>query len=258
MVKTHRPHGRIGRSRRNRTNPAILAGETVPGAKLGSDDMTEIRAFEETDRAALRALFRRAGEGAPTESLWGHAESEAAVYLDPYLDLDTGSAFVAVSDGALVGYLVGCADGSAFPRESKRMDDAIREHRLVFRRGPAAFFARSLLDVAWSAVRRAPVAGELDDPRWPAHLHINVAEEARGTGAADGLVRCWLDQLGDTGCHLQTLRENTRAVRFFERMGFVQHGPNPLVPGVRYRGARVHQHTMVRGSGSSTEDDPTG
>ncbi|MEV0050559.1 hypothetical protein AB0H34_08720 [Saccharopolyspora shandongensis] len=58
----------------------------------------------------------------------------------------------------------------------------------------------------------------------------------------------WLDRLreaGSPGCHLQTLCENTRAVRFFERMGFAKHGPTPLVPGIRHDGKRLHQQTMV-------------
>jgi hypothetical protein len=29
-------------------------------------------------------------------------------------------------------------------------------------------------------------------------------------------------------------------------MGFVAHGPTPLVPGLRYERRRVHQLTMVR------------
>ncbi|SHE57280.1 GNAT family N-acetyltransferase [Streptoalloteichus hindustanus] len=210
--------------------------------------MLEIRAFTESDRPALRELFGRAGEGAPSASLWGHRDSEAAVYLDPYMDLEPGSLFVAVLDGALVGYLAGCRDSSAFPRESKRMDTAIRAHRLFLRARPAAFFARSLADMAWAAARRRPTAGDFDDARWPAHLHINVEPRARGTGAADGLMSRWLDLLRETGspgCHLQTLCENTRAVRFFERVGFVRHGPTPPVPGLRHHGGRVHQQTMV-------------
>lgn len=210
--------------------------------------MMEIRAFAETDRAELRGLFGRAGEGAPTASLWGHEESEAAVYLDPYMDLEPRSLFVAVADGALVGYLAGCLDSSTFPDESERMKKAIRTHRLVLRPGPAAFFARSLVDMAWAALRREPTAGDFGDARWPAHLHINVAPRTRGTGAADGLMERWLDRLKETGspgCHLQTLVENTRAVRFFERMGFAGYGPTPLVPGIRYGGRRFHQQTMV-------------
>jgi ribosomal protein S18 acetylase RimI-like enzyme len=208
----------------------------------------EIRTFAETDRAALRALFPRAGAGAPSASLWGHPESEAAVYLEPYMDLEPDSLFVAVVEGALVGYLAGCPDSARFPSEDERLAQAVRKYRLLFRPRPAAFFARGLLDVALAAVRREPTAGDFVDARWPAHLHINVAPPARGTGAADGLMARWFARLRETrspGCFLQTLVENTRAVRFFERMGFARHGPTPLVPGLRYNGQRLHQQTMV-------------
>jgi GNAT superfamily N-acetyltransferase len=208
----------------------------------------EIRAFAETDRAELRALFGRAGEGAPSASLWGHEESEAAVYLVPYMDLEPESLFVAVVDGALVGYLAGCLDSSRFPGERERMEKAIRTYRLFFRPRTAVFFARGMVDSVVAKVRREPTAGDFVDRRWPAHLHINVARPARGTGAAAGLMERWLDRLratGSPGCHLQTLVENTRAVRFFERMGFAKHGPTPLVAGIRHDGRRLHQQTMV-------------
>jgi ribosomal protein S18 acetylase RimI-like enzyme len=208
----------------------------------------EVRAFEPSDRAELHALFGRAGQGAPSSSLWGHDDAEAAVYLDPYMDLEPESLFVVVVDGALAGYLTGCLDTSAFPSESERIGQAIKTYRLYFRPKSAAVFARGMLDVAWARVRREATAGELDDTRWPAHLHINVAPPARGIGAADGLMQMWLDRLreaGSPGCHLQTLVENTRAVRFFRRMGFVEHGPTPVVPGLRHEGKRLHQQTMV-------------
>lgn len=111
------------------------------------------------------------------------------------------------------------------------------------------FFVRSLLDMAQVTLRRTPTPGELDDPRWPAHLHINLVPDARGTGAAAGLMHSWFDRLaesGTPGCYAQTLVENTRAVRFFRRMGFTEHGPTPPVPGLRDNGRRVHQQTMVR------------
>lgn len=88
-----------------------------------------------------------------------------------------------------------------------------------------SFFARSIVDMMAAAARREHISGDFDDARWPAHLHINVEPRARGTGAAEGLMTRWFEQLRETnspGCHLQTLRENTRAVRFFERMGFVK------------------------------------
>ena len=84
--------------------------------------------------------------------------------------------------------------------------------------------------------------------RVAAHVHINVVREVRGTGVAADLMERWLDgllQVGASGCYLQTLVENARAVRFFERMGFERHGPTPIVPGIRHAGRRLHQQTMV-------------
>ncbi|WP_084538174.1 GNAT family N-acetyltransferase [Nocardia puris] len=209
----------------------------------------EVRGFTEQDRSELLRVAPRAGEGAPTASLWGHPESELAVYLTPYMDLEPQSLFVAVRDGAIVGYLAGCVDSAAFPSEEERLTAAIREYRLVLRRKPVAFFARATLDTVRAKRRGEPAAGDFTDPRWPSHLHINVAPEARGTGAAAELVRRFLDHLresGSPGCHLQTLVENHRAVKFFERSEFRAYGPTPPVPGLRYQGAPVHQQTMVR------------
>lgn len=245
-----------GRRARPTLNPSLSPHPTTcptPRAEIallhhGCVSEIEIRTFEERDRAALRELFGRAGEGAPTESLWGHQESEADVYLTPYMDHAPDSLFIAWVDGQMAGYLTGCLDGSALPSESARMDAAIRKHRLMLKPRSAMFFARSLLDMAWLMLRRQPTAGELDDPRWPSHLHINVAPHARSTGAGTALMRRWLDRLREEqspGCYLQTLVENTGAVRFFARMGFEKHGPTPLVPGIRDHGRRLHQQTMV-------------
>jgi hypothetical protein len=43
-------------------------------------------------------------------------ESEAAIYLDPFMDLEPDSLFVAVIDGALVGYLSGASTARKFPQ----------------------------------------------------------------------------------------------------------------------------------------------
>ncbi len=209
-----------------------------------------IRTFAASDRERLYELFARAGADSPSGELWGHAASERAVYLDPYIELEPESVLLAEIGGELVGYLTGCLDSAKLPSEDQRLERAIVDHHLWRRPRAAPFFMRAGTDLLWARIRReATAAGEFSDPRWPAHLHINVAPEARGTGAADGLMLGWfdrLDQAGSPGCHLQTLVENTRAVRFFERMGFVPYGSRPLVPGVRFQRRRLHQLTMVR------------
>jgi ribosomal protein S18 acetylase RimI-like enzyme len=208
----------------------------------------EIRTFTEADRAELRQLFAHAAEGSPVASLWGHPESEASIYLDPYMDLEPGSLFLAIVDGKLAGHLAGCVDSSKLPSEDERIERAIRTHRLFTKPKPMAFFARATAGMALASIRRLPTARELVDPRWPAHLHIAVSPAARGTGAAHGLMRAWLDRLrtlATPGCYLQTQVENVRAVRFFERSGFTTYGEPALIPGMRWHGKPVHQQTMV-------------
>ncbi|MEP7763364.1 GNAT family N-acetyltransferase [Sanguibacter sp. 25GB23B1] len=214
--------------------------------------MTEwiIRPFVPSDRERLNALFVRAGAGSPSSELWGHAESERAVYLDPYVELEPDSLFLAEVDGELVGYLTGCRDSSRLPGEDERITRVIKQYRLMTRPRTIGFFLRATADMVWAKVRQEEtVSGEFSDPRWPAHLHINVAPEARGSGVAGALMQRWIDRLTDSGspgCYLQTLVENTRAVRYFERMGFSAHGSTPLVPGIRHQHRRLHQLTMVR------------
>jgi RimJ/RimL family protein N-acetyltransferase len=208
-----------------------------------------VRGFREDDRDELRALFRRAGEGSPTSSLWGHEPSEADTYLGVYMDLVPEHLSVAEIDGALVGYLTGCPDPSRVPSDTKRILRAIRTHRLYLKRAPLAFFGRAAVDSLGALVRRQGLAGDFADERWPAHLHIDLVREARGTGVAYRLMERWQGQLvemGSPGCHLQTMVENTRAVAFFERCGFRRHGRTPVIPGARTdAGGKVHEQAMV-------------
>jgi hypothetical protein len=59
----------------------------------------------------------------------------------------------------------------------------------------------------------------------------------------------WLRQLREAaspGCHLLTMVENARALKFFEKSGFRSHGNPILVGGMRgKRGERLHQQVMV-------------
>lgn len=96
---------------------------------------------------------------------------------------------------------------------------------------------------------RQRASGEFIDPRWPAHLHIDLLPVARGSGLGAALMERWLDQLKESnspGCHLLTLLENRRALSFFEKMGFRRHGDRTLVAGMRGKGGeRLHQQIMV-------------
>ena len=146
-----------------------------------------------------------------------------------------------------------------FPSEEDGTAAAIRKYRLFRMPGPRRFFVRAASTPRSSSCAGCPTAGELSDPRWPSHLHIDLMPAARGTGAAAGLMELWFDRLrevGSPGCYLQTSAENTRAVAFFERVGFAKYGDNPVVPGMRYAGERMHQQTMVWSVSPVGKDPP--
>jgi len=207
-----------------------------------------VRRFEPRDRDALRRLCRLTGYmGEPADWYWRHGRSFADIWTAYYTDREPESCFVAVRGERLVGFLTGCVDSRAAPSPARKVTRAALRHLLFFRPGTAGFLWRGALD---SIAQRGTPSGELDDPRWPSHLHINLAAEARGCGAGRLLMEAWfarLAELGSPGCHLGTLHENARAIGFFERMGFERFGDPVLAPGMRSpSGGRHHLQLMVR------------
>jgi len=185
--------------------------------------------------------------GEPSTWYWRHEESNAGIWTEYYTDREPESLFVAARGEQVVGYLTGCVDTHEAPSPADAVTRAAVRHALFLRPGTAGFLWRGLLD---SVLQLGTPSGELDDPRWPSHLHINLAPEARGWGAGGLLMQAWFDRLADLrspGCHLGTLHENERAIGFFERMGFERFGDPQLAPGMRSpSGGRHHLQLMVR------------
>ena len=185
--------------------------------------------------------------GEPAGWYWRDAVSFADVWSGYYTDHEPESAFVATHGEAVVGYLLGCVDTARAPSPRTAITQQLVRRHLLLRPGTAGFFWRSL----WDTLRDESVqSGELRDPRWPSHLHINLLPAARGHGAGRALVEAWFERLrrlGSPGCHLGTMAENTNAIGFFGSMGFERHGAPLLVPGMRLRtGGRMHAQLMVR------------
>jgi RimJ/RimL family protein N-acetyltransferase len=77
-------------------------------------------------------------------------------------------------------------------------------------------------------VRRA------NEPELSELIAMWVAPDARGSGAADALVRAVLDWAADAGCagvHLEVAPGNLRARRLYARLGFVEVDAPTLVDG---------------------------
>lgn len=207
-----------------------------------------VRLYAPGDRPALRRLSHRVGYmGEPADGYWAHEESFAEVWTAWYTDHEPESLFVAERDGEVAGYLTGCVDSRRAPAPGDAIRRAALRHLLFLRPGTAGFLWRGLWD---TLLQGGAPSGELTDPRWPSHLHINLAPAARGCGAGAALMGAWLERLrevGSPGCHLGMLYENERAAGFFERMGFRRHGEPVPAPGMRTRdGGSHHLQFMVR------------
>ena len=216
-----------------------------------------VRAYDRDDRNRVRDVCYRTGYmGDPIDWQWRDAESFADMFTGYYTDREPGSAFVVEVDGVVEGYLLGCLDSEQAWNPAAVAGRHIVRRAVCFRPGTAAVVWRTFGDAAVDLARRRVKLSDFEfgDPRWPAHLHIDLLAPARGRGAGRLLVHAWFAMLRDrgiSGCHLGTMAENTRAIAFFTAMGFRRFGDPRLIPGLRTReGARMHAQMMV------TELDP--
>ena len=211
-----------------------------------------VRRYVSTDRERVREVCCRTGfMGDPIDWQWRDAESFADMFCGYYTDAEPESAFVVETGGVVVGYLLGCVDSRQAWNPGAIVGRHILRRGIIIRPGTAGVVWRGIRDAIGDVVSRRVSLRDLEfaDPRWPAHLHIDLLPEARGVGAGRRLVQAWfalLQEVGIVGCHLQTLAENSRAVAFFEAVGFRRLGMPQLVQGLRTRtGERLHLQVMV-------------
>ncbi len=227
--------------------PADAAGR----ARVEHAGDVVVRPYVDADRDGVRRVCVATGYmGDPIAWQWRDQASFADLFTGHYTDHEPESALVAELDGRVVGYLLGCRDSAAVASPAPMMARHLLVRGLLVRPGTAGVLWRSLADVAVGLAHGGRLDAELSDPRWPAHLHINLLPEARGGGVGRRLVQTWLDTLraeGIAGCHLGTWAENAGAIAFFESTGFRRHGPARPMPGMRSPiGARHHSQWMVQ------------
>ena len=225
---------------------------TDPPRQTAAVGLPVIRPYEAGDRDAVRRVcFVTGFMGEPVAWQWRDATSFADIFSGYYTDREPESASVVEIDGEVSGYLLGCVDSSNVWNVGSVAARHIVRRGIALRPGTARVVWRTVVDAAVD-LRTGRITREqleFSDPRWPAHLHIDLVQRARGRGAGRLLVHAWLDSLrarGVPGCHLQTMAENTGAIAFFEALGFARHGDPVLTPGLRARdGGRLHVQAMT-------------
>jgi ribosomal protein S18 acetylase RimI-like enzyme len=223
----------------------------------------DVRPYQPADRAAvLEIAADTAFFGDPVEAYLEDRRLAQDFFVAYYLDHEPEHAWIAEVEGKVAGYLTGSTGGkdAARGKAATARAAALRLVTLHYRVGPLA--RRYAL-----AAAKAMLAGEYphaDLELYPAELHINLSEAARGLGLGRRLLEACLDQmtgLGVPGIHLNTTSRNQAALRLYEKAGFtvlarsVSTVWEPWLPGETVEnlvyGKRLNVTLPTNGSGES-------
>jgi ribosomal protein S18 acetylase RimI-like enzyme len=181
-----------------------------------------VRLYRSEDRAAVLQIAADTGFfGAPVEAFMQDRRMMQDVFVAYYIDREPEHLWVADVDGAVVGYISGSTGGAA-ATWGRGLTAAAAAMRLVtFRYDVNALTLRYFRRTAGAVLSGEYPHVDLRD--YPAELHINLAEAARGLGLGRKLMQACLDQmseLGIPGIHLKTTTMNAAAIKLYEKLGF--------------------------------------
>jgi ribosomal protein S18 acetylase RimI-like enzyme len=181
-----------------------------------------VRPYEPRDRAAVLQIAADTGYfGAPVEAFLDDRRIMQDAFVAYYVDREPEHLWVAEADGEVVGYISGSTGGSRASRGKARTSAVFACRLLTFRYRVGRLTWRYFRRTGGAVLRREYPHADLR--QYPAELHINLAEGARGLGLGKSLMNACLDQmtaLGVPGIHLNTTSLNAAAVRMYEKMGF--------------------------------------
>jgi len=173
---------------------------------------------------AYRTCLLTGDAGRDASSLLRDPDLIGHVYVGPYLALGTGTQLVVVDEAGAAGYLLSADDTPAFEAwaEAAWWPPLRARYPLLDDGSPDAELIRHI-----HVPPRTPA--ELVGP-YPAHLHIDLQERARGRGIGRELVERLLSDLrerGVAGVHLGVDDANDGAIGFYEHLGFREVGREP-------------------------------
>lgn len=182
-----------------------------------------MRPYAPQDRKAVLTLAAdTAFFGAPVEAFLDDRALFCAAFAAYYTDYEPGLLWVAEIDRAVVGYVMGCGDSYRQTQvHAMRVLPAVLWGILRGRYRLGRKTRRYILRMAQERMERAVPVVPLEC--FPAHLHINVARQARGLGIGRALLETCLVQFWATGMggiHLVTTDHNRAACRLYESLGF--------------------------------------
>jgi ribosomal protein S18 acetylase RimI-like enzyme len=196
-----------------------------------------IRRYEDRDHDAVYDIcVRTADAGGDARGKYRSDDLMPDLFAGPYVFLEPRSAFVLDDGERAVGYVIGTPDTAAFvlayrerwiPRLADRYpvppDPPVTpdDQMLALHYWPERML--------WSRL-----------PEYPAHLHIDLLPDFQGAGYGRVLIDTFcaaMAEAGVAGVHVCVVKENTRALGFYYRLGFTRLDADDSSPVV-YLGRR--------------------
>jgi ribosomal protein S18 acetylase RimI-like enzyme len=178
-----------------------------------------IRPYHPSDLYALYRICLQTGDnGNDAQDLCHDQELLGHCFVAPYAVLEPDLCFVLLDDGTPCGYILGARDSRLFRVRCEQEWFPVLRTRYAF--PPASDHS---LDA--DLIRHIHAGAYLDPDlaAYPAHLHIDLLPVAQRQGWGRALMQTFLTRLRALhvpAVHLGVGRRNTRAIAFYERVGF--------------------------------------
>jgi len=197
--------------------------------------VTDIRRALAHDLPGMYRVGLLTGDaGRDGSGLFANPDLIGHVYVGPYAVGQPAFALVAADAAGVAGYCLAARDTRAFAAwcESSWWP-ALREQ--YPRRSDGSPDAGLV-----QLIHAPPVVPDELAEAYPAHLHIDLLERARGTGTGRRLIERQLADLaaaGATACHLGAASTNTNAIAFYEHLGWriLRRDNSDCVMGIELR-----------------------
>jgi ribosomal protein S18 acetylase RimI-like enzyme len=182
-----------------------------------------IRSARSADEPGAYYVCLKTGDhGQDGEPFYGEdPDALGRIYVGPYLALEPDLSLILEDDQGICGYALGAFDSRAF---YARYDDEWRQDLCARFPAPPGEPSR------WTRVQQVHHCYHHPDyfcpepyDAHPSHLHIDLLPRAQGRGYGRRMVERLMDTLrrgGSPGVHLGVSALNTRAIGFYQRLGF--------------------------------------
>jgi GNAT superfamily N-acetyltransferase len=179
-----------------------------------------IRRYRDSDWAAVYDICVETGDaGRGVRGRYSTDDLVPDIFAGPYLFLEPEHAYVLDNGERAIGYILGTASTPDFVAAYQERWLPRLRARYQSLSGPPVTEEEHRLDAMfhperWLQPELAP---------HPAHLHINLLADYRGSGHGRGLINTFLASVADAGvasCHLAVHQANVNARRFYAKLGW--------------------------------------